>query len=138
MLTKILKLFVIIGLSSVLFSPSQSVTWAQESVPDQPKSAQAKLKTGWIDAVTKTDIVIDDLASPLSGVTVVDQNGFTVDVSSLVVGRYVAFNRDGEKTVIQLLAEKGKRPESPAEIITKDKLESKKESIRQVDGVWKN
>jgi len=133
-----MKLLVILGLFSMLFSPSRSVAWAQESVPDQPKSTQEKFKTGWIDAITKTDIVIDDLASPLSGVTVVDQNGFTVDVSSLVVGRYVAFNRDGKKTVIKLLAEKGKRPESPTDIVSKDKLESKKENIRQVDGVWKN
>lgn len=117
--------------------PLWQQAWAQEIVPEQPARNQVKMQTGWIDAITTTDIVIDDLDSPLSGVTVIDQNGFTVDVSSLVVGRYVAFNRDGEKTTIRLLAEKGKRPELPEGDASQTKLETKKDSIRQVDGVWK-
>lgn len=117
---------------------SWQVVWAQEVVPDPPPQNQVKLKTGWVDAITKTDIVIDDLASPLSGVTVVDQQGLTVGLASLSVGRYVAFNRDGDKTVIHLLTEKVKRPEPPSDNKLQKKPEGKSENIQQVEGVWKN
>lgn len=111
---------------------------AQEVVPEPSVQDQVKLKTGWIDAITKTDIVIDDLVSPLSGVTIVDQHGNTVAVSSLSVGRYVAFNRTDDKMEIHLLAEQKNRPELPSDNNSQQKQEAKKESIRQVDGVWKN
>lgn len=124
-------------LLSVTFLPSQ-LTYAQEIVPEPSTRAEVKLQTGWVDAITKTDIVIDDLVSPLSGVTVVDQNGVAVAVSALTVGRYVAFNRSGEKTEIHLLTEQEKRPGLPGDNNSPQKSESAKESIRQVDGVWKN
>ncbi len=122
---------------SISLAPWQ-VALAQEVVPDPPAQNQVKLKTGWIDAITQTEIVIDDLASPLSGVTVVNQQGFAVSVSSLSIGRYVAFNRDGEKIVIHLLAEQQKRPDLPDDNASQPKRGGKKEGVRQVDGVWKN
>ncbi|WP_448873867.1 hypothetical protein [Desulfobulbus propionicus] len=110
----------------------------QEIVPDSQPARPVKLHNGWIDAVNEERVVIDDMASPLSTVTVYDQKGFRRDASSLAAGQYVAFKREGGATEIHLLDGKGERPKSSDRAANKQVDSQQKEAIRQVDGVWKN
>ena len=114
------------------------VAFAQENVPDPPLEELSKLKTGRIDAITKDWVVIDDMASPLSGVKIYDQNGFLLDASSLTAGRCVAFNRDRMKTEIHLRDCESEEPQSQEEGFPEEAKGIQKENIRKVDGVWKN
>ena len=113
-------------------------TFSQEIAPDPPIEEQNKLKTGRIDAITKDWVVIDDMASPLSGAKIYDQSGFLLDASSLTAGRCVAFNRDRMKTEIHLRDCESEEPQPQEESFHEEIKGIKKENIRKVDGVWKN
>lgn len=121
-----------------IFLPSSGNVFAEEFASERPQGEQVIMQKGWVDALSEDMIVIDDLSSPLSSVTIYDQNGFIRRPSSLTVGQYIAFKRKSGKTVIHLLSEQVERPGSSRQASQSRNSGEEKKTIQQVDGVWKN
>jgi anti-sigma28 factor (negative regulator of flagellin synthesis) len=78
------------------------------------------------------------MAVPFDSITLYDQRGFLLNKRSLVAGQNVSYARQADGVEIHLLDEKLQRRESTERAAQRDKIETKKEAIQQVDGVWKN
>jgi hypothetical protein len=133
----------------VLMALLAGVLWAMpapsrcEEQMLEPESEMAQVQetdmvTGWVDAVHEGVVVINDMSTPLSAVTLYDQKGFRRDPSSLAVDRYVAFKKEDGKLEIHLLDQKVKRPRDSVPSSADKKTGAQKEAVRQVNGVWKN
>ena len=111
---------------------------AEETQSGSQQESSVDLQIGWVDAVSDHEVVINDMAAPFDSITLYDQRGFLLDTRSLVAGQNVAYARRAGGMEIHLLDEKLRRRDSPQRVSQHDKTKTKKEVIRQVDGVWKN
>nr|WP_321467069.1 hypothetical protein [uncultured Desulfobulbus sp.] len=136
-----LAVYYLILIAIMLFAyTAQHELHAKEVLGEFEAARVANMNKGWVDSITADGIVIDDIYVPLSSVKLYDQGGFLKDISSLRVGEYVAFQRDGERMEIHQVDEVGERPGETATSVQKSSGSAPPSDkvIRQVDGVWKN